>query len=325
MNTKTETKNLADYIMIGILITNIILTFIFKAFNPPKAIQFINISTVFLIISIASPTNDYIKKGILRDKLVILSLIIKGALFTIFTISLYKVLLSTNYNLKYAYWVALISFLFMAAIFITELLIQNYKKRKQTGKKHNVLYIALSITVIVLIKGFAILSLIDSINYPQKSIVIEQVKVPQYISIYKYGDDEGRRGSLNSILNSSIKITDLEFIKKIVSDIQPGRIENITSTELFNYQRMRDDNSPYYLIMFGYEDIFNENDGIENGYFTRLAITSNGYVAMEISNSKKGLLYNKYYDEVYPIRLSKDTIDMIFRYIQNNNVNVSIE
>jgi hypothetical protein len=155
----------------------------------------------------------------------------------------------------------------------------------------------------------------QSITPPKHHIVINALKVPKKITVFKFSENELRGKSVS--VKPIGEISSPEDIKKITKELDAINIENITSIDLINYQRMRSDNYPYYFMTFDYDNIDGLSTKLENGYIQELIVTSNRNVAIEELISKEGLaLFNKYYYDIYPVGLSKDTEDMIFSYLK---------
>jgi hypothetical protein len=270
---------------------------------------------VFLLVQfVAIPINEYVEKDVLKNNLIILKIIIRIGLILILIVSLYKIILSRNYNLKYTYWICLVAFgLILLTIFI-ERLVKDYKERKLNQKKHNKLHIVVNLLIATFIIGVVGYNIGQSYIHPKRYIYLNNIKVPEYIIIYKHDANESRKTSLN--LNTNIKIKSLEDLKKITMELNSKEIENIITTDLFNYERMRSDNSPYYLISFHYADSINRENRLENGYISFIIMTSNGNTAIGEINRREDFIFgNKYYNEIFPISFSEETVNMIFTYL----------
>ncbi|WMM23308.1 hypothetical protein RBU61_10105 [Tissierella sp. MB52-C2] len=307
-------KNLADRILGLIIGLNIIVFLIFIFFYIPMVVYFINICVFLLVQFVAIPINEYVKKDVLKNNLIIFKIIIRIGLILILIISLYKIILSRNYNLKYTYWICLIAFGLILFTRFIERLVKDYKERKLNEKKHNKLYIATNILIATFIIGVVGYNIGQSYIHPKRDIYLNNIKVPECIVIYKHDANESRKTSLN--LNTNIKIESLEDLEKITMELNSKVIKSITTTDLFNYERMRSDNSPYYLMSFHYEDSINTENRLENGYISFIIMTSNGNTAIGEINRREDFIFgNKYYNEIFPISFSEETVNMIFTYL----------
>ncbi|WP_313757308.1 hypothetical protein [Tissierella sp.] len=309
MNISNIKKNLAYYIL-GI---NLILFFIFGLIEAPLLVQYINISIVLFVQFIVIPINEYRKVDILKNKSVISILTIRIGLIVVFNVCLYKIFLSNNYNLKYTYWVCFGTFSLIILVLLIEKLVNSYRERKLNEKKYNNLYILGNLLITIFIISILVYELILFRMRPSRNIFIDSVKVPEYISIHKYYANGSGKNSVN--LNTNIKIKSPEDLKKITMGLNSIMIKNIISTDFLNYERMRSDNSPYYMMSFHYENSNNQENRLENGYIDRIIITSNKNIAIEQLNKDDFHLDRKYYYDIFPINFSEETINVIFTYL----------
>jgi hypothetical protein len=196
---------------------------------------------------------------------------------------------------------------------LIEKLVNSYRERKLNEKKYNNLYILGDLLITIFIISILVYELILFCMRPSSNIFIDSVKVPEYISIRKHYANGSGKNSVN--LNTNIKIKSPEDLKKITMELNSIMIKNITSTDFLNYERMRSDNSPYYMMSFHYENSNNQENRLENGYIDRIIVTSNKNIAIEQLNKDDFNLDRKYYYDIFPINFSEETINIIFTYL----------
>ncbi len=306
-------KKLTDYILIGLLIINLIMLFIFRLNDTFKDIQMIHLYILFIIIFLVIPLHDYIKRGSLKNKLVVLLFIVRFGVGIIFSATSYQIFFTNNYNLKYTYWMWIICFIFAILISYFESLINDYQKRKSLEKRFNKLYIGGRILLIILLMCLPGETIGKEFIQSQKQLILNDIKIPESISIYKY---DITKHDVNSYINSSIAINNPNDLRKITKELESARIVNITSTDLLNYERMREDNQCYYNLIFNYGDSKDEKIDLKNGYIYCLQVTANGNVVIKNINSYDRIIFGEqYYQETYPITLSKEIVNLIFVYI----------
>lgn len=312
MNKDNQNKNLADRIIMGIYIVNMI-TITLGVFIDVSAIfLFINIIILFFMVYVLEPLNKYIKKGTLKNKAIILAISSRMILMLIFAISLYKILLSNNYNLKYTYFICLVSFILLIISKMAEGLINDYSRRKIEGKKYNIIFLIVSIFLGIMILTIIVYFVTRSYSYPSRRIVLDDVKIPEYISVYKYDYESGKTSIGISEKN---KIDSFEDLNKIMSELNSIEIESVTSTNLLNYYRKISNQDPYYVLIPSYKDVSFKENTLEDGYIDIISIRSDGDMVIESIKLKDNrILGNRYYKEVYPINLSQETKDILSKY-----------
>ncbi|WP_132249938.1 hypothetical protein [Natranaerovirga pectinivora] len=165
---------------------------------------------------------------------------------------------------------------------------------------------------------FILHSFFNLVNIPKNHIVIEDVKLPVSISLYKnIRESKLEQDKINSILNNEIQIqsSDIEKItKELITSLKIKRLQNLTGIGYLNYLRLISD-VQYYRMSFSTPSL-NENHILENGYIDQLFITLDRQVYIIEYRSRKGLFSNNYY--VYPITLSDEVLDLIFSYIDES-------
>lgn len=315
MSNGTKKMNFAEYIMLAIVVICLIIEIVSRITGYFGMISFISLCVIFMVIAIVSPVDNYFKKGIINNKSTIIIIFLRLVLVVMLVISWYKILLTKNYNLKYTYWAAIISISSIMIIYFIELLISDYRNKKANNKRYYKLNTIGSTLLVFLISSFYLFNLIQSFSRPKHHVVVNALKVPEKISVYKFSKNEFRRESVS--VKPISEITSPEDIKKITKELEATSVGNITSIDLINYERMKSDNYPYYIMRFDYDNTNGFITKLENGYIEEMMVTSNRNVAIEELISKEGLaLFNKYYYDIYPVGLSKETLDMIFNYLK---------
>ncbi|WMJ89486.1 hypothetical protein [Anaerocolumna sp. MB42-C2] len=313
MEIVNKAKKITGYLLTGLLIINLLVLIVLPKYNPYENIRIIDLYVMFIIVFLAIPLYDYIKRGILNNSLIILTLIIRFGIDIIFSVTSYQIFLSNNFHLKYTYWIWFICFIFVMLIIFLESLINDYRKRKASGKQYNNLYIMGITLLIVLLVSFPITDVGTRLTQPQTQLFIKDMKMPESIEIHRM---DTSKHDLNSYLNSSITITDPKDLRNIAKELKSARIVNITSTDLLNYERMRDKNRYSYIMIFSYKNINGNAENSKNGYIECMEVIDNGTVAIKNTNSFKRLFWgDQYYQEIYPVNLSEEVIDLFLGYI----------
>jgi hypothetical protein len=320
MNAETEKKNLVDLIIIVITAVYAFIVFTILYFEILSNNSFGGKSFLLIILipwpilGLIDQLNGHIKKGDIRKRTVILSLAMRGILITLLAASMYRILYSKDYNLKYTYWIALVAFATIVITLPIGALIKDYKKRKSEGKKRNILFIIVSVLFISLWPCFIAYNIAVKYAYPERQIVLDNLKVPESITIYRYDRESNL---FNPNFYSKINITEEDNINKIIKNLQSTKIESFTGTSLINYSRMRCDNLPYYMLMFHYTGSDSWDNVLEDGYIDYVVVTTNRNTTIEETKKRSRLIFGvDIYNEIFPISLSQETVDMIFEYIK---------
>ena len=315
MNKSNEENKKFDNILTSVLVVNLILIIMSEPLYLPNIVQFINYCMAFLISFIVMPINEYMKKGILKDKSVISRLIIRVSIILIFILSFYKILLSKNYSLRCIYWICLGSSALMILSIFIEVLTKNYRERKSSGKRYNKLYTIGYFLIVVLIGSIQVYSLISYYTYPPRHLSLDNIKIPEKIVIYEDDTNKSKESPID--FGRKTEITSLEDLEKITGELKSIGIESIRSTDLLNYERMRDDNYPHYSMLFDYGDLNSRKNRLEDGYIDSIILTSNGNISIRQLSNKENLIFGrKFYNEVFPISLSEETLDIIATYLE---------
>lgn len=311
MDEDNESKSLADYILNGLLVLNILLLLNFGNIMDFRLLHFINLCFIFLDLSIAIPVNDYTKKGILKSK--IKSLILRTGICIVYIISLYQAFFSRNYHLKYTYLICFAFNILLIFVSILDGSIKEHERRTLLKKRFNKLYQVASIIISVIIFAIPIYIITQSVMVPQNQIVLSDIKAPESMTIYKYVADED-----NLDLNSHIEIKTPEDIQMIIDDLKSIEVSSLSYVDILNYEKMKQDNYPYYLLILdGNFKIEDKNNQTNNSIYF-ISITSNKNVVIERLYTNNKLFFKKRPNDIYPVNFSKETIDMIFSYININ-------
>lgn len=299
MNKSNIKNKIVDYI----IIINIILFFLFILIDVPRMVEFINIYMFIFLQFLLLPINEYIKSETSKSKLNGFVLMIKIILITIISICLYRIVLSDDYNLKYTYWLFIGSFILKIIIKVVESLIEEYNTRIRDEKKYNILNLMGKLLLAIFLISIPTYGFIVKYMQPSKYIFLNNVKTPDYIEIHEYDSKASKNNRIES----------LEDINKIIKELNSIEIRNIRFTELLNYEKMKNINKPNYIMTFNYEEISSKERILENGYISYILVTSNGSMAIERINWKGR---SNMYIETFPIKVSKETADMIYKYFK---------
>lgn len=315
-NNITDKKNFIDYIVIAIEVVCIILVLISSMDDRLNNILIIGLGIFFIAIGIVSPVNDYWKKGQLGSRRAILLISARIVLTATSIISGYIALSPNNYNLKYTYWIAFISILLQIFILFLDDIIKGHRKRKAENKKYNLLYTLGGTFFILALIGFQSYSTMQSYIQPKHQIALANLKAPDKILIYKFGKDEENYGIQG--FSRVCEISSLEDIDKITNELRTMEVVNVTLTDLINYKKKMDMKHTYYRMRFEYSGTTYGLTKLEDGYISEILITSKRITAIEEMNSRSNpFLVSKYYREIYPVNFSKDTMDMMLKWIGN--------
>lgn len=274
----------------------------------------LNIFSEFFILFVALFLCDQWDNIRLKNKRIILSLIIRIVLSILILFSSIEIYLTDNYNLKYTYWIFYVSILSLLVIATVDIMVDKCKKVKENNEKFK----GLKILGASLFYVFVICSLSYSLGkdfiIPQRVIAIEEFPKIQSLNIYEFSTDILGRHDIN--LNEYASITDQEDIEKIRIELSQMQLKNITLTDVKNYKKMKRVHKPCYYI----DIIFKNDTQIKNIFgdsdILQIAITSNHEMALENIIFKDGFTYFKNdIKEIYPITISESTLNTILKYI----------
>jgi FlaA1/EpsC-like NDP-sugar epimerase len=315
MSKVTKKMNFVEYIMMAIVVICLIIAIVSRITGYYGMISFISLCAIFMVIAIVSPVNNYFKKGIINNKRTIMLIFLRLVLVVMLIISWYEILFTKNYNLKYTYWAAVISLGSIMVLYFIQKLINDYENKKFNNKGYNKLNIIGTTLLVFLIPSFYFFNFIQSFSRPKHHIVINALKVPEKISVYKLSKDERDKKSAGFMPIS--EITSPEDIKKITKELERRSVVNITSIDLINFERMKSDSYPCYIMRFDYDNTNGLATKLENGYIEQMRVTSSRNIVMEeFTRKDESALFEKYYYDIYPVGLSKETVDMIFSYFK---------
>jgi hypothetical protein len=302
-----ESKNKMDYILTGLMFISIVLI-VLSHISDMLGLLFLGIVMIFVIKDIASPLNKVYKDGGFDNKLVRGIFFIRASVVIAFTISLYLILLSKRYNLKYSYWVCFLSLILLILFSFLQGFWHRYIDRRVKGKKQNDLYFIGSLLMVIALTSVQYLELKPIFITESKQINLEQMKAPNSITIYQHN-----RWNSGFVLNNQITIDKTDDINMILSDLSGRTLKSLTSIESLNYQRLKAKNTPYYNLFFDFEDnVSNEN--IFNNNIVFLVVTSNEIAAIEVLQIGKTSFFNKDIRYIYSVTLSEETYHMLSTY-----------
>lgn len=228
-------------------------------------------------------------------------------------ISFYRILLTKNYSLKYSYFVIGISFITNLIMSFIEDIIKRYKSRKSEGKKIDETFIFGYLILGMIVFTILYYSITGILNFEQKEIILDDLKIPDYIDIYEYNKD------IDEMYSDKIEVNNTILIKEIFDQLNNEEINSLRLTDYYNYKRMVNDNKPYYMLYCRYDDKTNNKDKIlENGYIYRFELTSKGYLVIREFNSESNKIFFIPDYDVYRVKLSQETINKILNYIDIN-------
>jgi hypothetical protein len=309
-----EKKTIADYIIIGLLVISIGLLFLVRLQERINFLGFICILSIFIIVDVISPFHDYIKGSEYRNKLMKGMLLFRIVLFIIFSITSYLVLLSKYYDLKYTYWICFFSFLIMLIILVYNNIVNDYKKRSKKHKSYNLLAsIGSSVFTIIFILYLSYSFLLSMIT-PQSEISVEQLAIPNYITIYKH--DYDKNGIAKFDINNQITIDDRDDMNQIISELESRELKSLNTTDLLNYNKRKEQNAPYYHLSLEFIDSENGNRLFDSAVSTYLLITTNRTVSIEVFEYRRHI-FGRDHTTIYPVQLSEKTTDLIFTYLDD--------
>lgn len=263
-----------------------------------------------LLLAIVLPVRGYIKKGTINCRLSIYHLLINTALVVMLITSVCTITFTKDYNLKYTYWIALISLGLIVYIYFLPHLINAYKEGKLKAKhgKLSVIFTASLALIFPYLEGY---DLIKPYLHPQREIVLENINTPKKITFSKFGQDVGEA------YPETYEITSPDDINKIIGDLKSLRIKNISFTDLINYKRNERSNRPSYFVFFHYDSTDVNPKKIESGYISHMIVTSNRSIAIEERVSRHRFMrLDEHYSEVYPVSFSDGTMNMLFGYLK---------
>ncbi|MDT8717673.1 hypothetical protein IAI10_13460 [Clostridium sp. 19966] len=216
--SKEDIKGLLkDYTVNILMIIFIVLaiTFIFYG-----SFDFFIIIGIFALIEIRELTlsvKAYKKKGIIWSAKAILTAFIRMTLIILLLMSWYEISFSRNYNLKYTYWIAFLLIILESIIFTLRNSINSYKERGTSNKKYNLIY-SIGISVLwTLFIVFQAYGLMQAYFQPKHQIALDNLKIPQSISIYSYEKHEKYN---NPFADPAAQITSQEDIEKIIKEME---------------------------------------------------------------------------------------------------------
>lgn len=267
-----------------------------------------------------SQANNWRRNALNRVEENLANIFIFLVLLLIFLICIYRIFATRNYDLKYTYYVAVISLYMIILTFTFKNAIKQIEEREQKGKKHNRKIVFLSSIVSLITLSISLYSFI-SINFtPEKIISLKDLSVPQEIWISKISDTnyftEPDIGFIDR-KDNEISIQSPEDIGQIIKDLEYKEVSNLSTIEVFNFIRMKEDNTAHYNLYFDHEDHYRGEVGLDEGYIWSITITSNNKIVIEERYyNYDNLLVGGERAAYYPVSFSNKTMELINSYIK---------
>lgn len=306
-----ESKDTIDHILGITVIVAVSILFLAMILNiyQSDVIMFYCLSVIFGVESIIKPVKDVLLRrkfsGRIKNKVLV---ILKFLLGTIFIYTLYLILMTTNYELYYTYWIFIIA--------LTSLIITNYMSARLEIKDKAKKFLAQRIFSWV----FFILSFSLLINYVYSSMKIIQVNElvkPSMLTVIEYNHVERKKyGDLDFFKFISnlkeIEINDKDIIEKIYTEIEHRTLINLRNTSRINYERMHSDQKIHYIVLTRYDEVAYIDQKLENGYVNRIDIYLNGFLVIRNINKDKK-------EDKYMIKIPQEIIEEITEKFEDIN------
>ena len=307
-----------DSFLKGISIINVIIAVSFVFANVRFKYIIINVFLLFLIETILRPLNVDFSKNKLNQSDIIKRYILKAILLIIFSISTYIIFWTKNYSLKYTYLLAFLSALILLLYSHYYELKRKYKSRMEEDRGRSKRRILLSFifpTMVVILFSYSVIK--DTFR-PEKSLVIENIKTPESISISKERIvDSWNTDDIIDHISEIRNIESEELINGIIEELDSERIENLQGAEILNYENMKSDYSDQYLLTFNYNQVYGSDLKIEKGYIESIRITSEKEVFLEETTFKDSVFgVFKTLEDDYHIDISEELLDEVILYIK---------
>lgn len=317
MSLSKEKKSLANKILDIVLMIDVISIIILSIFKTGEKIILVNAWILFILAPVVVYISRCVSQRKIKDKSIALLLVVKITLVMLASVCFYLIVFSKNYNLKYTYWVGFISTCPLVFNSFYEGCKDKIQKRISKGKKNNKLYLFAYLLITFIIVSFLVYIVLNNYMRPSKEVVLDTIKAPNTVSVYKFSNN---KNALESPLKYQSETTAREIMKEVSTELQSVSIKNLTGTEIFNYEKMKAAQQPYYRIFFSYNENMFKEGSLEEGYLDEILITANNNAVILDSRLKKAFILGEHhYTEIYPINLSKDTIDKILLIINRSN------
>lgn len=317
MNLSKEKKKLANKILNIVLMINAISIIILSVFKIGEKIILVNAWVLFILAPVVLYISSYVKQRKVKNKSIVLIFAVKIALVLLASVCFYLIVFSKNYNLKYTYWVGFISTCLLLFNSFYEGCKDKIQKRISMGKKNNKLYLFVYLLITFTIASFLVYIVLNNYMRPSKEVVLDTIKTPNTVSVYKFSNN---KNALEAPLKYQSETTATEIMKEVSTELQSISLKNLTGTEIFNYEKMKAAQQPYYRIFFSYSENMFKEGSLEEGYLDEILITSDNNAVILDSRLKKAFILGEHhYTEIYPINLSKETIDKILLTINKSN------
>jgi hypothetical protein len=272
-------------------------------------IEYVAIYILFLIIFIIIPFKDLIKKGSKKEKIA-LFMLLRMIIFSVFTISGYLVFNTRNYNLKYTYWLFILSLFIMVIFSEIQWLPNKLRKfRNKHGQFSRMELIAGSILIYIILNLPFLLSIRDYLP-DQKVLAIASFPELEKISLHVYEWNENKLMSQNII-----DVKESEVLEAIQYELSNLQVSFYTLTEEWNFVRMRKESEINYVIYFDFVD-YSAKRNLFGDASVSLTLLPNRIAALERYGYKKTLILGRSFRDIFQVNLTEETMDMIFSYIK---------
>jgi hypothetical protein len=186
-NDDNNKNNILDSIILGLYIISAILFFLSYAKERPGAYLFFALVIGSTTMEVITPLNTYIKNSILQEKTTLIKLLLRIYIITLFVISLYFLLVSEQYNLKYSYWICFFCILVFFFHTLFKGILNLNKKRKVRGENFISLSFVGNILAVIFMFVFSSYQLARVFITPQNEMYINQIVAPESVNIWENG------------------------------------------------------------------------------------------------------------------------------------------
>ncbi len=304
-------KTIYDHIRFAM----IIISFVIYLFSDFVKYGFALMIFSVLLFTIATFFMGAIKKFITEgDDCSLLfraSFFLRIILFLFFFLSLSMIFLTTNYDLYYSYWIAVISFLAIATIEYIESSIWDFRSRKNWSWFARLLRTLLD--VFFLIVFINMISMMVRLSLPGEGdqLVVNQLKSPKEVEVTRYGYND--LNSQEAISRNTVSINDITFLKQLTSELGFRNYEPMDIISELNYIKLEKTADVYYKLNLHY-DVY-ENSNIFDSYLTTITFIDNVLVLRNEKRRSNIWLFQNTVNDYYYLDLSEDTINKLNSFI----------
>ncbi|SDK91775.1 hypothetical protein [Natronincola ferrireducens] len=200
--------------------------------------------------------------------------------------SAYMIFASPEYNLYWNYWI------FVGILLLLAWITGRENKKRKTDSEEEVEEEELrgfkKLKKFKRVGGFLLSAIVALSNFyslytPKKIIALEDLALPNYISMEERDEVEATYGSTAYLFQhrETITIDDEETLQKLIDSLEGKTLENIRYIEELNYMKMKGIESPYYRGYTHYEgagSLKQACNGEKTSYIYGLEIYPNGRV-----------------------------------------------